>query len=156
MRPVGLLSSGKVFVLFNHNQNAFMKKISLFIALLISTAAVAQVTKGSDQSPTGSGTANSAQSVKCCPKVYASTPATKPGGKATMRLLASKPFKGKQQGVDLSFDVLDAKGKVVEGVSDAITTNASGDVVVDRAKLPAGKYRLRARAGKASETYTIQ
>lgn len=133
-----------------------MKKISLFIALLISTAAVAQVTQGSDQVRTGSGPANAVQSVKCCPKIYASTPATKPGGKATMRLLSSKPFKGRQQGVDLSFDVLDAKGKVVEGVSEAVTTNDSGDVVVDRAKLPVGKYRLRARAGKASETYVIQ
>lgn len=72
-----------------------------------------------------------------------------------MRLLASKAFKGRQQGTDLSFDVLDSKGKVVEGLSDVITTNAAGDVVVDAAKLPAGKHRLRAKAGKASETYSL-
>jgi hypothetical protein len=135
-----------------------MKQISFLVAMLICSATFAQGSMGKNQNPTDAGSANKAapvQTLRCCPKIYVSTPATTPGGKAKMRLLASKAFKGRQQGTDLSFDVLDAKGKVVEGLSDVITTNAAGDVVVDASKLPAGKHRLRAKAGKATETYTI-
>lgn len=72
------------------------------------------------------------------------------------KTLSSNPFKGKNRGIDLTFDILDPNGAVVPGLSEAITLNGSGDVVVDGAKLPKGKkYRLRAKAGNASETYTL-
>ncbi|MBK9108767.1 MAG: hypothetical protein IPM92_10480 [Saprospiraceae bacterium] len=150
-----------------------MKSFLLFCAIILSSAVMSQSNLGGISQPKGSGdglnpgtqknqkvntqtntTGTAAR--KCCAKIYVSTPAAKKGGKTTNRLLSGNPFKGKERGIDLSFDFLDPNGTAVDGLDHAITTDGSGNVYVDAAKLPAGKkIRLRAKAGKSSETYAL-
>lgn len=150
-----------------------MKRLFLFCSLILSTAVMSQSNLGGISQPKGSGdgltpgskkdpkvitttTTTGTPTRKCCTKFYVSTPSAKKGGKATNRLLAGNPFKGKEKGIDLSFDFLDPNGAVVDGLDNAISSDGAGNIYVDAAKLPAGKkLRLRAKAGKSSETYAL-
>ena len=85
------------------------------------------------------------------PKVYVSTPSATTG-KPTRRLLVGNPFKGKNQGVDLTYDVLDPKGNVVP---DAVSKGADGDMVIDAGKLKqktGNRLRIKGK-GTAVEFY---
>lgn len=141
-----------------------MKQSILFVLVLMCTAVFGQVGKqgrvDDTPKPKTPPTVTTDQSTnpvirKCCTRIYYSAPATVTG-KATTRLVSGNMFKGQNRGVDLTFDFLDPKGAVINGLDAAIGSNGSGDVVIDGSKLPKGqKVRLRARAGKASETYTL-
>lgn len=130
-----------------------MKKTILFasalFAMLFTTTITAQAVGGS-----GGGTGGNT-SVSCCPKFYVSTPSTTKGGKPTSRLLVSNAFKGMNRGVDLTYDIMDAKGGAIANSSNAISKNAAGDVVIDLGKLPRGKFRLSLKAGTATENYNF-
>ncbi len=112
-----------------------------------------QVGTKTDNSAAGSG---STAMLKCCPRIYFSAPAAKPGSKATTRLVSGNLFKGQNRGQDLSFELLNAKGQVVSGLDEAIQKNNAGDLVIDGSKLPNGqKMRLRVKSGKAVESYVL-
>jgi hypothetical protein len=85
------------------------------------------------------------------PKVYVVTPAAK-GGQPSRRLLAGNLFKGKDQGIDLTYDVLDPKGNVVP---NSVSKNDAGEMIIDQSKLKNKTgNRLRVKgAGTAVEFY---
>lgn len=143
-----------------------MKQIYVFVICLLSIPVFSQDTRsqssqtkitGNDAAQSGGGvTSNGKQSYVCCSRIFLSTPAMTQGGRATTKTLSTNPFKGKNKGIDLTFDFIDPQGAVVPGLDAAITKNPSGDVVVDGSKLPKGKkLRLRAKAGSAVESYII-
>jgi hypothetical protein len=123
---------------------------SAFFAMLFTTTVSAQVAAGDN----GGGNKPS-NVVSCCPKFSVTTPAATKGGKATTRLLVGNPFKGKNRGIDLTYDIMDSKGGAVAGWEGSISKNAAGDMTIDLGKLPKGKYRLRLKAGTATETYNF-
>ena len=70
--------------------------------------------------------------------------------------ISSNLFKGRNHGIDLSFDVLDPAGTVVPNGQSAISQNATGDIVIDAGKLAKGKkYSLRVKAGNDTETIKL-
>lgn len=85
------------------------------------------------------------------PKVYVSTPSPT-GGKATRRLLAGNLFKGKDQGVDLTLDIVDPSGNVIKDDASSITKGADGDWVIDASKVKSKAHRLRVK-GNTTEFY---
>jgi len=132
-----------------------MKQLIVFLFVSFAATAFCQTSQGTAQAPGSQSQSQSAQSArKCCSKVYFSTLGA--NGKATTRLVSGNLFKGKERGIDLSLDFLDPKGTPVSGLDAAITNNQAGDIVIDGSKLPKGqKLRLRAKAGKSSETFTL-
>jgi hypothetical protein len=152
-----------------------MKKTILFafalIAILFTADLSAQVTRpGGGTTSGGSGTGAGSQgggsgatsqggskgagaqgAAVTYPKVYVLTPAAT-GGTPSRRLLAGNLFKGKDQGIDLTFDVLDPKGAVVTG---ALVKEADGNMVIDAGKLKSKTgNRLRVKGkGTAVEFY---
>ncbi len=125
---------------------------SAFFAMLLTTNLSAQVTSGGDGSTTSGDQRDPNDAMKCCPSIYVETPSVKKGGKASRRLLSGNPFKGKNRGIDLSYDIVDAGGSPVANGESAVTKDAAGNLVIDRSKLSkAGKFRLRLKAGTATE-----
>ncbi len=130
---------------------------SAFFAMLLTTSVSAQVTPstggGVGQQDDKSGPTDN---LKCCPSIYVESPAAKPGGKPSRRLLAGNLFKGKNRGIDLTYDVLDAGGSPAANGNSAVTKDASGNLVIDRSKLSkTGKFRIRVKAGGATEFYNF-
>lgn len=145
-----------------------MKQIILSLSVLFSTSLLAQSLENDVKIPpqdppktttptdNSSGNSGAGSIAKCCPRIYFSAPAVKPGTKPTTRLVSGNLFKGKNRGQDLSFEFLNAKGALVSGLDDAIQKNNAGDVVIDGSKLPTGqKMRLRVKSGKAVESYAL-
>ena len=160
-----------------------MKKTILFafalVAILFTTALSGQVTRPGGGSTTGGTTSGSGSgagsqggssagagsqagsgttapgAMVSYPKVFISTPAATKGGKSSRRLLAGNPFKGKNQGTDLTYDIVDAQGNVIKDDVGAITKGADGDMVIDASKLKSKTgNRLRIKgAGTAVEFY---
>lgn len=129
-----------------------MKQLIVFFSMMFASSVFGQTSQGTASSP---GSQTQVQTPrKCCNKVYFAT--TGVNGKTTTRLVSGNLFKGKERGIDLTFDFLDPKGAVVTGLEAAITNNQAGDVVIDGSKFAKGqKLRLRAKAGKSSETFTL-
>ncbi len=142
-----------------------MKHLLILISFCIASSMYGQVQiNPKDKAGQGGGTmtggsqasAGALAHVHCCPKIFVSTPSVKKGGKPSVRLVSSNLFKGKNAGIDLSFDVLDPAGAVVENGQSSISQNATGDIVVDSSKLAKGKkYRLRVKAGNDSELINL-
>ncbi|MBK7357855.1 MAG: hypothetical protein IPI45_13070 [Saprospiraceae bacterium] len=141
-----------------------MKKVLVFCSFIITTGLFAQTEvkpqgkpgQGATTASGGQGATTPMAHVSCCPKIYVSTPSIKKGAKPATKLVSSNLFKGKNQGIDLSFDVLDPAGAVVPNGQSAISQNATGDIVIDAGKLAKGKkYRLRVKAGNDSELINL-
>jgi hypothetical protein len=129
---------------------------SAFFAMLLTTSVSAQVTPSTEGAAQQDEKNKPADNMKCCPSIYVETPAAKPGGKSSRRLLAGNLFKGKNRGIDLTFDVLDASGSPVANGNSSVAKDASGNLVIDYSKLKkGGKYRIRVKAGGATEFYNF-
>ena len=123
-----------------------MKKAILFslafFTMLFTTAVMAQT------DATVSKTRTSSTGLKCCASFYVSYPGANLGEDPSIKLLTSNPFGGRNQGIDLTYDVLDPNGGLVPNGSNSVDINSNGDLIIDASKLPAGKrYRLRLKAG---------
>lgn len=133
-----------------------MKHLFLFAALFLSASVFGQVgiqTNSGSQNNLGS----SGDAFTCCMRVYLKTPPAMPGGRAGMKLIKEKPFNGAHEGIDLTNDFLDPAGVVIPDDEGAISKSDVGDLIIDGSKLRKGmQYRLRLRAGAATETYVIQ
>ncbi len=138
-----------------------MKKLLVFCSFILASGLYAQTeVKPPKDGGTAAGSQGSAGSalahVHCCPKIYVSTPSIKKGAKPATKLVSSNLFKGRNQGIDLSFDVLDPAGAVVPNGQSAISQSATGDIVIDAGKLAKGKkYSLRVKAGNDTETIKL-
>lgn len=137
-----------------------MKKTILFasalFAMLLTTSVSAQVSPSTEGAAQQDDKNKPSDNLKCCPSIYVETPAAKPGGKPTRRLLAGNLFKGKNRGIDLTYDVLDAGGSPAANGNSAVTKDASGNLVIDRSKFSkTGKFRIRVKAGGATEFYNF-
>lgn len=137
-----------------------MKNLLLFALLFVSASVFSQVgiqTNSGSSNLSGSDGSSTDAIFTCCMRVYLKVPPSMPGGRATMKLIKEKPFGGAHEGIDLSNDFLDPSGNVVSDDAGAISKSDVGDLIIDGAKLRKGmKYRLRLRAGQATETYDIQ
>jgi hypothetical protein len=99
----------------------------------------------------GGGSGTQAPTAITYPKVFVLT-----SGQAR-RMLAGNLFKGKDQKVDLTFDIVDSKGNVIKDDAAAITKGADGDYVIDASKFKSKTgNRLRVKgAGTNVEFYPI-
>lgn len=132
-----------------------MKNLLLFAALFLSASVFGQV--GIQTNSGNSNVGSSGDAFTCCMRVYLKTPPARPGDRASMRLIKEKPFDGAHEGIDLSNDFLDPAGNVIADDQGAISKSDVGDLIIDASKLRKGmQYRLRLRAGTATETYVIQ
>ncbi len=130
-----------------------MKKAILctmaFLAMMFTGSLLAQV------NTTGSKTRTSISDLKCCAAIYVSYPAQM-GQDASTKTLTTRPFGGRHQGIDLSYDVLDPNGGLVPNGSSSFSINSNGELTIDAGKLPAGKqYRLRLKAGNDVEYHNF-
>ena len=132
---------------------------ALFAMLLTTTTISGQVTnpaKDDVSNPAGGNTGGDAgkdmdkgkgkgsdDAIKCCPAKLM----LKDG-----KILSTSILKGTAKGVDLTFDILDANGKVEPDGAKSVSKNASGDLVIDGGKLKKGKHSIRFRAGKATQS----
>ncbi|MBK6543914.1 MAG: hypothetical protein WAS55_02690 [Saprospiraceae bacterium] len=134
-------------------KNCILFFSALFVMLLTSSVSAQAV--GTDAGKQGSATGSPTERPKCCAKVYVELPAAMKGGKPTSKLLSANPFKGKNAGLDLSMDVLDPAGKPITGGWE-MRRNPAGDMIINAENLPKGrKYRLRVKAGTATEYYNF-
>ncbi|HRG67331.1 MAG: hypothetical protein JNL65_09790 [Saprospiraceae bacterium] len=145
-----------------------MKKVFVFCSFIFATGVFAQVemkptgkpagkpAQGGSTAASDQGSSSALAHVHCCPKIYLSTPSIKKGAKPATKLVSSNLFKGRNQGIDLTFDVLDPEGAVLPNGQSAISQNATGDIVIDAGKLAKGKkYSLRVKAGSDTETIKL-
>lgn len=129
--------------------------IAALIMMLVATSLSGQGSIGGSGNPgTSTGNPTPSDRMVCCKKIYVETPSLT-GGVAKTRLLSGNPFKGKNAGLDLTFDVVDAKGNPVSN-GWSVGPNAAGDYLVKPGTFTKGmKYRLRLRAGKNTEFYAL-
>ena len=132
-----------------------MKKVFVFCSFIFATGVFAQVemkptgkpagkpAQGGSTAASDQGSSSALAHVHCCPKIYLNTPSIKKGAKPATKLVSSNLFKGRNQGIDLTFDVLDPEGAVLPNGQSAISQNATGDIVIDAGKLAKGKKRRK-------------